>query len=201
MKNGRKNDFVGIAIAGSLIVAVILIFGTFILGKNAGRDTEKAVRNVSLLYLNELAGRREQVVASILENYKNNMDIAVGLLEKSDLASIENLQQYQARMKQLYNLEKFAFIDTNGLIYTSRGTRNDIDQYPIDYNHLSDPTIFVKNPDSKDKKVVIAVPVDNLPLEGETLKVCFMEIDMGKMIEDVSLESNNNTVVWRAEIS
>ena len=138
MKNGRKNDFVGIAIAGSLIVAVILIFGTFILGKNAGRDTEKAVRNVSLLYLNELAGRREQVVASILENYKNNMDIAVGLLEKSDLASVESLQQYQARMKQLYNLEKFAFIDTNGLIYTSRGTRNDIDQYPIDYNHLSD---------------------------------------------------------------
>ena len=193
MENGKKNDFITIAVAGSVIIAVILIFGTIILGKNAGRDTEKAVKNVSLLYLNELAGRREQVVASILENYKNNMDIAVGLLEKSDLASIENLQQYQARMKQLYNLEKFAFIDTNGLIYTSRGTRNDIDQYPIDYNNLSEPSIFVKNPESKNKKVVIAVPVDNLPLEGETLTVCFMEIDMAKMIEDVSLESNNNT--------
>ncbi len=121
------------------------------------------------------------------------MDIAVGLLEKSDLSSIERLQEYQARMKQLYNLDKFAFIDTDGLIYTSRGTRNDIDRYHIDYKGLSEPVIFVKNLKSKDKKIVIAVPVDSLPLEGKTLTVCFMEIDMAKMLEDVSLQSTNNT--------
>ena len=32
------------------------------MGSRARRDTEEAVRSVSLLYLDELAGRREQVV-------------------------------------------------------------------------------------------------------------------------------------------
>ena len=54
------------AIAGIVIAAIILIAGAFWTGKSASEDTEKAVRNVSLLYLNELAERREQVVAARL---------------------------------------------------------------------------------------------------------------------------------------
>ena len=76
----------------------------------------------------------------------------IGLLEKNDLSSVENLQNYQAGMKRLYGLEKFAFIDSNGLIYTSRGTRTDIDKYSIDYNNLAGPEISVKNLDKDNKK-------------------------------------------------
>ncbi len=192
-KSQKKNDIIRIAIIGSVIVAIILTVGTFSLARSAGRDTEAAVRNVSLLYLSELTGRREQVVSSILDDYKNDMDIAIGLMEKEDLADKESLQKYQLRMKQLYDLEKFAFVDTNGLIYTSRGTRNDIDQYQFDYNELSEPRILIKHPESKDRKVVIAVPVDNLPFEGQTLVVCFMEMSMEHLLEDVSLQTNNST--------
>ncbi|MCR5510529.1 MAG: hypothetical protein K6F54_06245 [Lachnospiraceae bacterium] len=192
-KSHKKNDIIRIAIIGSVIVAIILTVGTFSLARSAGRDTEAAVRNVSLLYLSELAGRREQVVSSILDDYKNDMDIAIGLMEKEDLADKESLQKYQLRMKQLYDLEKFAFVDTNGLIYTSRGTRTDIDQYQFDYNELSEPRILIKHPESKDRKVVIAVPVDNLPFEGQTLVVCFMEMSMEHLLEDVSLQTNNST--------
>lgn len=193
MKKENKNNIIRIAIIGSVVVAVILTLGTYALGKSAEKDTEEAVRNVSLLYLSELAGRREQVVSATLDDYKKDMDIAIGLIDKDDLADKESLQKYQLRMKQLYDLEKFAFIDTNGLIYTSRGTRNDIDQYQLDYNNLAEPSVFIKHPESKDKKVVIAMPVDNLPFEGQTLVVCFMEISMEHLLEDVSLQSNNNT--------
>ncbi len=62
---GKTTGIIAVAIVS---IAVILIFGTIWLGKVAGRDTEKAVRNVSLLYLDELAVRREQVVSSKLEN-------------------------------------------------------------------------------------------------------------------------------------
>ena len=58
---------------------------------------------------------------------------------------MENLQEYQARMKRLYGLEKFAFVDTDGLIYTSRGTRNDIGIYNFDYKNLTETEIFIKN--------------------------------------------------------
>ena len=134
---GEPADIGGQTFAWFGIVAIILVGGTFWTGRSASRDTEQAVRNVSLLYMDELASRREQVVGSTLSDYISDMDVALGLLEKTDLSSVERLQAYQARMKQLYGLEKFAFVDTNGLIYTSRGTRTDINLYKFDYNTLS----------------------------------------------------------------
>ena len=184
-----------LAIIGSFVVAVILVLGTFVTGRNASEDTETAVRTVSLLYLDELAGRREQVVATTLSKYISDTEIALGLLEKDDLSSFEKLQAYQARMKQLYGVEKFAFIDNDGLIYTSRGTRNDIALYDIDYKNFTEPTISIKNLEGNNKKVIIAVPLDNLPFQGKNFVVSFMEIDMAKMLNTVSLQAtgNNNT--------
>ncbi|MBQ3790515.1 MAG: hypothetical protein II800_06250, partial [Lachnospiraceae bacterium] len=195
MKNEGKHriSFLTLAILGGAVIAVILLIGTISLGRIADRDTRVAVRNVSLLYLSELAGRREQVVASVLDDYIRDLDVAVGMLGADDLDSTESLQSYQFRMKQLYDLDKFAFIDTKGVIYTSRGTRNDIDQYEIDYLHLGEPGISIKNLHSNDKKVVIAVPLDNLSFLDHTLVVCFMEIDMDTLLRNLSIQSNNNT--------
>ncbi|MCR5486564.1 MAG: response regulator [Lachnospiraceae bacterium] len=192
-KNEHKISAISIAVLGCFIIAVILIFGTLGLGRIADKDTKEAIRNVSLLYLSELAGRREQVVSSILDDYIRDLDVAVGMLSEKDLSSTKNLQDYQIRMKQLYDLDKFAFIDTTGVIYTSMGTRNDIDQYAIDYQNLTEPEISIKNLHSSDKKVVVAVPVDNLSFGDKTLIVCFMEIDMDNLLRNVSVQSNNNT--------
>ena len=196
MKKISLKNTSAIAIAGGIAVALILIIGTVLNGRSAGRDTEQAVRNVSLLYLEELAGRREQVVASTLNDYIKDMDVAIGLLTPDDLSSVEKLQAYQLRMKQLYGLEKFAFVDETGLIYTSRGTRNDIDLYAFDYNTLSEPEISLKSADGKNVKVVIAMPTDRLPYEGHFLTVCFMEIDMAQMLENISLQSGSNNTTF-----
>ena len=178
----------GVTFTGSVFVLLILVFGTLWTGKTSSIDTEKAVRNVSLLYLDELATRREQVVAGKLADYISDLDVAIGLLEKSDLSSVSKLQSYQARMKQLYGLEKFAFVDTNGLIYTSRGNRNDIDLYNFDYKNLAEPEISLKNSQSSNRTVIIASPVDHLPFNGQSLVVCFMEISMSRLLEGFSLQ-------------
>ena len=188
----KKNGLLREAVIGSIVFAVLLVGGTVWMGRSASRDTESAVRAVSLLYLDELAGRRAQVVASALGGYRNNLDAAVGLLGKDDLSDVEQLQAYQSRMKQLYGLEKFAFVNAEGLIYTSKGTRTDIDQYAFDYSHLSGPEISVKNLTGSNKKVIIAVPVDRLPFEGSHLVACFMEIDMGRLLANISLQADNN---------
>ena len=36
-------------------------------------------------------------------------------------------------MKALFDLEKFAFVDTDGFIYTSVGVQDDIDEYNFDH--------------------------------------------------------------------
>ena len=62
----QSRNIAAVTAAGSVIVMLILVLGTVWMGQNARRDTEAAVRSVSLLYLDELAGRREQVVAGNL---------------------------------------------------------------------------------------------------------------------------------------
>ncbi|MBP3267569.1 MAG: hypothetical protein J6M07_04510, partial [Ruminococcus sp.] len=196
MKKIKNKTGLYIAVTGSLLIAAILILGTYWSGQKAQQDTESAVTSVSKLYLDELAGRRERVVASALERNIENMQTAVSLLTDDDLGDIAHLQAYQQRMRQLYTLEKFAFVDTNGLIYTADGTMNDIEQYSFDYNNITEPEISVRDDGSGSKSVIIAVPVDRLPLDGQTLNVCFMEIDMNTMLKGVSLQSDNNNTTF-----
>ena len=196
METKKRIGIVGIATIVAPIIVIILVLGTIFTGRHASGDTEKAVRNVTLLFMDELANRREQVVASKLNDYINDLDVAVGLLSKEDLASTASLQNYQLRMKQLYGLEKFAFVDTAGLIYTSRGTRTDIDLYNFDYRTLAKPEISLKKGGGEKKTVIIAMPVDRLAFNGRVLVMCFMEIDMNRMLEGISLESDRKGITF-----
>ena len=191
-----KNSTTRIAVAGSLLVILIMVLGSIWTGQRARQDTEKAVHSVSLLYLDELAGRREQVVEGNLQGKINDIRIALSLLDEMDLSDEVHMQSYQARMKQIYNLEKFAFVDENGRIYTSLGQQNNIHDYDFDYQNLHGPEISVLNIHSTEKKVVIALPFDHLAFGGTRLKVCFMEINMKEMLQGVSVESQNSEATF-----
>ena len=195
MDGERKGIATSVYLIGGVIVLLVMIIGTIILGRKASLDTENAVRKVSLLYLDELAGRREQVVENNLKNSIEDMLVAIDLMTEEDTSDIEHLQNYQSRMKKLYTLEKFAFVDTKGLIYTALGTQDNIDDYSFDYKTISEPEISILNLKSVDKKVVIAIPVD-IPFNGDTLKVCFMEINMDEMLSGVSMESSEDDATF-----
>jgi hypothetical protein len=95
-------------------------------------------------------------------------------------------------MKLLYNLEKFAFIDENGIIYTSRGTRTDTELYDFDYKTISGPDISVRDIGNADRRIVIAAPVDRFDLCGNILVACFMEMDLDSFLNEISLKTGNN---------
>lgn len=102
---GEKLANPTVALAGGLAVILILVLGTLWTVSTASRDTQEAARSVSLLYLDELAGRREQVVANNLKDDIERVRVAVMMIGEDDLSSEEALGAYQARMKQLYGLE------------------------------------------------------------------------------------------------
>ena len=194
MKNQQKKT-TSIYIIGALVFLAIMAIGTLIMGQRASVDTEDAAHKVSMLYLDELAGRREQVVENNLKDSIEDIEIAVNLMTDDDTNSVDHLQEYQARMKKIYKLEKFAFVDTTGVIYTALGPQDNIDDYSFDYKNLTEPDISILNIDSLDKKVVIAIPVD-IPFNGDTLKVCFMEKDMDEMLSGVSMESGEDDTTF-----
>ena len=190
-ERGQAGFIAKIAVVAIAAIAIILVFGTWWMGRSAQQATDDAVRSVSMFFLDELTDRREQVVETNLNSSIGDMQTAVGLLTADDLSDIEHLQAFQARMKQLYKLEKFAFVDENGLIYTALGTQNNIDEYGFDYKTISGPEISVKE-DNGEKKVIIAEPLDDIPFIGHKLGACFMEIDMNRLIEGLAISSDSS---------
>ena len=190
-----KSKMLFAAMAGGMAVALILVVGTVWMGRSASKGTMEAVRSVSHLYLDELAGRRKRVVEDNLNDNVAKIKIAIGLLEENDLKDVKHLQAFQGKMKRLFKLEKFAFVDDEGMIYTSLGTQKDIERYHFDYKSINEPEISIKDLESKDRKVVIAVPVD-IPFNNGKLKVCFMEIDMEQMLADASMTSQKDDVTF-----
>lgn len=125
-RDSKSKITVAVSVLGGVIVMLILVLGTIWMGRNAQKDTGAAVRSVSLLYLDELAGRREQVVAENLKDRISDMQTALDLITVEDLKDEAHRQAYQKKMKALFSLEKFAFVDTEGRIYTSDGVQDDI---------------------------------------------------------------------------
>ncbi len=176
---------------GGLILVFFLVFGTIWMGNVARNDTESAVRSVSLLYLDELAGRREQVVAANMQEKINVIGTALDMLTGEDLSDHAHLQAYQVRIKRLFNLERFAFVGANRLIYTSTGPRAEIDQYHLDFYALQGPEILAENLDTREKKVIIAVPT-RIQFSDTELLACFMQIDMNEMLAGVSMDAQED---------
>ena len=194
--DNRTKNMRRAAIAGVLIVLLLFAAGTVWTGHAGRKDTEEAVRTVSLLYLDELAGRREQVVEANLENRIETIQIAVDLMTDEDLSDEEHREAYQHRMKALYHLDKFAFVGESGMVYLSTGPSDEIANYSFDYKNMTEPDISVLNLQSDDKKIVIAVPIEPREHLGDTLKVCFMEMDMDHMLHGVSMESSEDDATF-----
>ena len=195
MENRRKSIRT-IAIAGAFILLLLVVAGTYWLGHAARQDTDKAVHTVSLLYLDELAGRREQVVRANLDNRIETIEIAVDLMTDEDLRDEEHRRAYQRRMKALYHLDKFAFVGESGTVYKATGPSDEIGNYSFDYRTMTEPDISILNLHGDEKKVVIAVPIEHKKFLDDTLVVCFMEMDMDHMLHGVSMESSEDDATF-----
>ena len=194
--NGSGNKYtLKMGVIVLLSVAALVIIGTLWMGQNARKANNDAVRAVSTFFMDELAGRREQVVSSNLEEYINDMQAAISLITEEDLQDEKHLQELQARMRKLYNLEKFAFVGSDGTIYTADGAQHDIERYGFDYENITGPEISVIEEDGENK-VIIAVPVGDMKLDGHDLVASFIEIDMDEMLDGVSLQSDANETTF-----
>ena len=93
----QRRQTVAFAIWGGLIIAIILLLTTVWVATSAQTSTNQAVARVSEFYLEELAGRRAQVVSEELNNNYAYMERALAVIESSDLESQESLRRFLGR--------------------------------------------------------------------------------------------------------
>lgn len=190
-KKQRKKT-VAYAVAGGVIIASILLLTTIWVLNSARTGTSEAVDKVSEFYLEELAGRRAQVVEEELNNNLAYIENALDVLDESDLKSQETLRSFLGKVKKLYGVDKFALVDENGIVYTQHSTASGLSRYPFLSEELTEPVISTANLYGAKKQVILAAPVENIVFQGAQMKVCFIQLNIDEMLSSLTLQASNN---------
>lgn len=192
IRERQRKQTVVYAIAGGFIIAMILLITTMWVLNRARTGTSEAVNRVSGFYLEELAGRRVQVVTEELKNNFSYIANALEVLEDSDLKSQETLRKFLGKAKKLYGVDKFAMVDENGIVYTEHSTTSGLSRYHFLSEELTEPIISTVNLYGAKKQVVLAVPVKDIAFQGAQIKVCFIQSNIDEMLSSLTLRTSNN---------
>lgn len=195
MADVTKNRTAVITITGTAVLAVLLLGTALWMGRSARQDTESVVRSVSDLYLDELAGRRKQVVEHNLAEKAQTFETAVALMTEDDRTDREHMMAYQSRMERLLRLDKFSFVDEDGLIYSSAGYEASIAEYAFDPHSLRGPEVSVYGLGGDSPDVIIAVPAD-IVFQGKKLTAGIIGMDMEEMLEGASMATGTGDTTF-----
>ncbi len=198
MHHKPKISMVAVGVTGGVFVILMLVLGTMWMSNGASHDTQEAVRQVSRFYLDELADRRGQVVASNLSDNIEKVRIAVGSMTADSRKDLTSLRAYQGQIITLFGLSRFAFMDTEGTVYTYDDGRREPAPGEFRFDaHLERPMIYASSLDTDQKRVIIAVPIaEPFEVEGHTMKVCFIERSVQTLTEGVSMQPDKDSATF-----
>ena len=93
--------------------------------------TDKAIDKISHFYIEEIAKNRASLISNVLDKKYNYVNNALDVISQKDLESPKALRNYLGNMRKLYNMDTFALVDENGLVYTSHSTCSGKTRYPF----------------------------------------------------------------------
>ena len=192
IKEKQRKQAVIYAVTGGIIIAAILFATMAWVSNKARNSTNLAVSRVSDFYLEELAGRRAQVVSEELNTHLTYIENALTVLEDSDLESQETLREFLGKVKMLYGVDMFGLVDENGTVYTEQSASSGLDGYDFLTEELTGPVINTTNLEGERKRAVLAAPVENISFQGVQITVCFIQINIDEMLSSLTLQTNNN---------
>ncbi len=196
MNERQKKQTITSAVVGGVIIAAILLLTTIWVSNSARKSTSQAVSRVSDFYLEELAGRRAQVVAEELRKGFGYIENALYIMDASDLESLDSLHKFFRRVKKLCGIDRFALVDENGIVYTEFYTESGIGRYNFLSEELTGPLISTEKPDGVRKQVVLAMPVDNIIFQGARIEACFIQLDIETMLSSLTVQTDYNESYW-----
>ena len=189
----QRRQAVAFAVWGGVIIAAILLITTVWVSNSARKGTDQAVNRVSEFYLEELAGRRAQVVSEELKNHFEYMENALSVLDESDLESQETLRAFLGKVKKLYGVDKFVLVDEEGIVYAEHSTSSGLSRYSFLSEEMTGPVISMSSLYGAKKQVILAIPVkEGIIFQGSQLKVCFIQVNISEMLSSLTLQTDDN---------
>lgn len=119
------------------------------------------------------------------------MNNAVDSMTKEDLSSISTLRNYLGKIRRLYGLEKFSFVDQDCLVYTAHSTSTGKSRYPFLADGLSEPLVTTVVNYGGEKLLFIALPVSGIKFNGKLITACFAQVNIDQMVRSMTFRADN----------
>ncbi len=176
---------------GGILVMLLIIVSTVWNVQSAQKQTQDVAESVSDFYVEELANRRVTIISDALKQNFQYMYNAVDSITKDDLKSIDTLRHYLGRIRRLYGVEKFSFVDQDGLVYTAHSTTTGKSRYPFLAEGLFEPLVTTVLNYGGEKLLFIAIPVYGIEFNGKMITSCFAQVNIDQMVRSMTFRAEN----------
>ena len=191
-QNTERKSFRLPLIAGVLMIALLLVGSSVIVWRFAQNQTDDAVYALTEFYLEELAERRTGVITANLNSRKQQMEAAVSGIKPENLESETSLREYLSFIQIFNNLNMFAMVDEEGMIYTASSTYAGISRFGFLTERITETILTVNQAYGSRNMVLIASPVEEVLFQGKKITACFSGIDMDRILDSVSMQTDDN---------
>ena len=181
-----------IVIATSMaLLLILLLIMSFKTADTTQEVTDKAVDKISHFYIEEIAKNRASLISNELDKKYNYVNNALDVISPKDLESPKALRNYLGNMRRLYNMDTFALVDENGLVYTSHSTCSGKTRYPFLAEKITKPIYSTVLNYGGEKQLFLAVPVSGVYFNNSKITACFVEININQMMRSLIYRYDN----------
>ena len=181
-----------IVIATSMaLLLILLLIMSFKTADTTQEVTDKAVDKISHFYIEEIAKNRASLISNELDKKYNYVNNALDVISPKDLESPKALRNYLGNMRRLYNMDTFALVDENGLVYTSHSTCSGKTRYPFLAEKITKPIYSTVLNYGGEKQLFLAVPVSGVYFNNSKITACFVEININQLMRSMTYRYDN----------
>ena len=174
-----------------IIMTVLLLIMSFKTADTTQEVTDKAIDKISHFYIEEIAKNRASLISNELDKKYNYVNNALDIITQKDLESTKALRNYLGNMRKLFNMDTFALVDENGLVYTSHSTFSGKTRYPFLAEEITKPIYSTVLNYGGEKQLFLAVPVTGVYFKNSKITACFVEININQMMKSMAYRYDN----------
>ena len=174
-----------------IIMTILFLIMSLKTADTTQEVTDKAVDKISHFYIEEIAKNRASLMSNELDKKYTYVNNALDVISQKDLESPKALRNYLGNMRKLYNMDTFALVDENGLVYTSHSTCSGKTRYPFLAEEITKPIYSTVLNYGGEKQLFLAVPVSGVYFNNSKITACFVEININQMMRTMTYRYDN----------
>ena len=178
-----------------LVIAVVLLYTSIRNTKLAEVSSDDAIHSISEFYLKELGERRAVTISNKLNQTTQNIYRVFSSYDHRNIKNQDELREYMGSIQEAYGYDKLAVVDEDELMYTEHSTISGVSRYSFLTEDITAPSIYTADLYGSRKELILAVPLDNTRIADIRLRLVFVQVDIGSMLEEITDESEENETI------